>query len=107
MRRFLYDTFVVAPGPRRCAGCFGCFTDATKAAIGEAYFNKLTSNGVRCAWVGFAVLRVVWAPLLGRQLVAATGACKSGESYFRSWQQMGAPVPQLHPNKNTPRCSTA
>lgn len=44
--RFLYDAFVVAPGPRRCAGCFGVFTDASKAAFGERRFNKLTSNGV-------------------------------------------------------------
>jgi hypothetical protein len=44
---FLYDTFVVAPGPRRCAGCYASFTDSTKTAVGEKRFNKFTSNGVR------------------------------------------------------------
>lgn len=44
--RFLYNTFVVQPGPRRCAGAFCTFTDSTKKAVGEKRFNQFCSNGV-------------------------------------------------------------
>jgi hypothetical protein len=44
--RFIYDTFVIKPGPRRCAGCFCTFTDGTKRAVGEKRFNQFASNGV-------------------------------------------------------------
>jgi hypothetical protein len=44
--RFLYNTFVVQPGPRRCAGAFCTFTDNTKKAVGEKRFNQFCSNGV-------------------------------------------------------------
>lgn len=44
--RFMYDTFVKHPGPRRCAGAFCTFTDSTKKAVGEKRFNQFCSNGV-------------------------------------------------------------
>eukprot|EP00775_Hariotina_reticulata_P003987 gene3987-4239_t len=44
--RFLYNTFVMQPGPRRCAGAFCTFTDNTKKAVGERRFNQFCSNGV-------------------------------------------------------------
>jgi hypothetical protein len=44
--RYIYDSFVVRPGPRRCVGCYCTFTDATKTAIGARRFHRLTSNGV-------------------------------------------------------------
>jgi hypothetical protein len=44
--RWLYETFVKQPGPRRCAGAFCTFTDSTKKAVGEKRFNQFCSNGV-------------------------------------------------------------
>lgn len=44
--RFLYNTFVVQAGNRRCCDCYCTFTDETKKMIGEQRFNQLSSNGV-------------------------------------------------------------
>jgi hypothetical protein len=99
--RYLHHTFVVAPGPRRCVGCYASFTDATKTAVGERRFNKFTSNVRKGMGGALGVCMRVRAAVL---IVCATDGGAPAHEYFRARprnQNTTQPIP--NPNYITGR----